>query len=556
MSTVCILYHLARADFFERVRRYGFLIVAGITIYVSYLCVPGRDAGYTVLRLGGQIDGGGYRGVYNSAWIGAMVAWITPLLLSLFGFFLVKNTVERDQRSGVGQVIAASPVTRTHYVFGKWLSNLTVLAAIIALMILAATGMQFIRGEDLHVDFWALLSPFLMIVLPAMAVVAALAVLFETIPGLRGGFGNLVYFIVWVFVALSPVTSFWETGDVPAYDLTGATVLLGSMQEAVRTRFPDYQGGFGGIEVGVAAGTVQTFDWTGVSWTIRILLERLMWAGVAVGIVLLTGSLFHRFDPTHLLAPGYRGSARSMRRRIADWWRRYWHRSTPAAGVEIVEANVLLVGIHLPPVARANPLLCLGRTLLAELRMLLKGQRWWWILGALGLYVRSLMSSAIDARRVWLLILWIWPVLIWSGMGVRESLERTRQLVFSAPYPIQRQLPASWMAGVILTAVMGSGVAVQLIRGGQWIPLFAWFSGALFIPSLALALGVWSGSTKLFEVAYVLLWYAGPVEGIAVLDFMGASSQTVDPGLVLGHLGVTVLLLVAAVLGRWRQLSI
>jgi hypothetical protein len=30
--------------------------------------------------------------------------------------------------------------------------------------------------------------------------------------------------------------------------------------------------------------------------------------------------------------------------------------------------------------------------------------------------------------------------------------------------------------------------------------MLAWTAGVFFIPSLALALGVWSGSSKLFEV--------------------------------------------------------
>ena len=35
---------------------------------------------------------------------------------------------------------------------------------------------------------------------------------------------------------------------------------------------------------------------------------------------------------------------------------------------------------------------------------------------------------------------------------------------------------------------------------GDWRGLLAWLTGALFIPTLALALGVWSGSSKLFEI--------------------------------------------------------
>ena len=63
-----------------------------------------------------------------------------------------------------------------------------------------------------------------------------------------------------------------------------------------------------------------------------------------------------------------------------------------------------------------------------------------------------------------------------------------------------------------------------MLLDGDWEGMSAWLVGALFIPALALTLGCWSGSSKLFEVVYTMLWYCGPVEGLAVLDFMGASA--------------------------------
>jgi hypothetical protein len=110
-----------------------------------------------------------------------------------------------------------------------------------------------------------------------------------------------------------------------------------------------------------------------------------------------------------------------------------------------------------------------------------------------------------------------------------------------------------WLAGVVVALVASAGVAVNLILADDWLHLLAWGTGALFIPTLALALGVWSGSNKLFEVVYMLWWYAGPINRVDSLDFMGTSS-----GLQLSKVllyGVFALLLFAlAVLGRKRQI--
>jgi hypothetical protein len=104
-----ILCHLARADFLERIRRYSFLLTLGLTVYVGFTFVPSVDANYVTVALGS------YRGVYNSAWIGSMVALMTAVFLSLPGFYLVNNAIDRDRQTGVGHIIAATPLTKRFY---------------------------------------------------------------------------------------------------------------------------------------------------------------------------------------------------------------------------------------------------------------------------------------------------------------------------------------------------------------------------------------------------------------------------------------------------------
>jgi hypothetical protein len=97
-------------------------------------------------------------------------------------------------------------------------------------------------------------------------------------------------------------------------------------------------------------------------------------------------------------------------------------------------------------------------------------------------------------------------------------------------------------------------VAVNLILAGDWLHLLAWGTGALFIPTLALALGVWSGSSKLFEVVYMLWWYAGPINRVESLDFMGTGSNLQLSRVLINGL-LTILLLALALIGRKRQIK-
>src|SRR5205823_9611200 len=98
MSTLYAIYAIGRADFLERVRRHSFLVTLLFAVYLGYAAATGQIS----LRLGE------YRGVYTSAWIGVMVSLITTTFLSLVGFYIVKNAVERDRQTGVGEILAST----------------------------------------------------------------------------------------------------------------------------------------------------------------------------------------------------------------------------------------------------------------------------------------------------------------------------------------------------------------------------------------------------------------------------------------------------------------
>jgi hypothetical protein len=144
--------------------------------------------------------------------------------------------------------------------------------------------------------------------------------------------------------------------------------------------------------------------------------------------------------------------------------------------------------------------------------------------------------------------------MIWSSLGIKEVRHRTTDLVLSSPNPLRRQLTAVWTCGVIFTGLTGIGAFIGFMISGTWSCVLAWLLATLFIPSLATALGVWSGGSKLFEVTYLLLWYLGPIEGIPILDFLGAINDPLKSGMLLPFSLATLVFLTAAYLGRYRQL--
>jgi len=145
--------------------------------------------------------------------------------------------------------------------------------------------------------------------------------------------------------------------------------------------------------------------------------------------------------------------------------------------------------------------------------------------------------------------------MVWSQIGIRERRYNTGQMVFSAPRPLSRQLLALWLAGVIFTVVVGSGACVRLALSSEITNLLAWCVGALFAPALALALGVWIGHSRAFEIFYLLLWYIGLVNQVPAFDYAGVTAAGLAIGMPLVYLGITAGLIALAMIGRRRQIQ-
>jgi len=149
---------------------------------------------------------------------------------------------------------------------------------------------------------------------------------------------------------------------------------------------------------------------------------------------------------------------------------------------------------------------------------------------------------------------WIWPILLWSEMGIREMKFQTYQTVFSTPHPVRRQLPAIWLAGVIVALLTASGFIIRLITTGHVDNLYAVAIGAIFVPSLALALGIWTNGTRTFEMLYLLLWYISIQGGATPFDYRGATPEALSSGVPFYYLLITCILILLAVIGRKKQL--
>ena len=315
------------------------------------------------------------------------------------------------------------------------------------------------------------------------------------------------------------------------------------MTAAGRAQNPAFTGGLVLGSTPVARlGQVHLITWQGVGWSPAYLFNRLVWLMLALSLTLLSVPAFDRFDQSAQVK-----EARAKRSKTAK--EAAIEIGLPPEPTPIPAVAKSISPAHLTSVRLGSQEGLFARLTLAELRLLFKGAAWWWYLVAAGLLLGQILAPLEQSRGIWLALAWAWPLLFWSQLGAREKRYNTGSLLFSTPSPHLRRLFAAWLAGLALALVTGSGAAVRMAAAGEWAGLLGWLVSALWIPSLALALGTWSGSSKPFEVIYLVWWYLGPMNEIPALDFVHSGG-----GYWITYLLAVILLLGISFSGRVYKL--
>jgi hypothetical protein len=537
------LARLVAGDFAERTRRYGFMVTLGLTVWAATIFVPPVDATYTTVSIHG------HRGAYNSAWIGAQLTLLVNAFLGLVGFFLVRSAVDRDRRSGVGELLAATPMSRVSYTLSKALSNLAVLTSMVAVVIVCSAALQWVRGEDARIDPVGLALPHLLITLPFLALVSAMAVLFEVLPLLRGGIGNVAWLFLWSVGGI--MGSEGGRPGATAADPMGIGSVLPGMIAATREAFPGESITGQQVSIGIQIGgngghPLVPFTYDGIDWSPGMVGWRLVWLGVALVVAAAAALPFDRFANEGL---GVGSLLRGRRKREPAPGDGGEARSAAPIGATVPFDVARLAGT--PPANRFD----LPTLVRAEIVVALKGVPRAWYLVTLALSIVALAVPLEGVKMAVAPALAIWPMLVWSALGAREQRHGTAELFFSSPRPLSRQLPATWLAGVAIGVAVSGAFGLRLALVGDWAGAITCLVGVAFVPALALACGVLTGSSRLFEALYLLLWYVAALNHVPQLDFTGAMAVQTGLGVATGYAVASALLLATAWTARQRQLT-
>lgn len=520
------MYPIIKADYLQRTRSYSFLITLAITLFIAYSFIPDQNASYTTL------NASGYKGVYNSAWVGYVSGIMTTIMLAYFGFLLVNSGIKKDIDTEVGLIIATTPISNFKYLMSKQLSNYLVLLTIAGITFCVSIVVFFIRGTGYPFILGNFVYPYLFFAVPALFVVAALAVTGEVFLGKRSILQFIVYFsLCGICMGFINSKSGAETDGV--FDPFGLSLLIKSVTQHINTHFNEHitKVSFGFIFN--SQKSYKLFTWEGLNWSALFIGSRLLWIASGFVLVYFSALFFHRFD--------FKQSVHTKKKTKEVF--------STAASAKPLNRPIGLNRAKLPAISFNYGIYPFVKT--EFLLLIRQGKKWLWLLNA-GLWVALCFAPLHIAYSYLLPILLFLQVTRWSELATKEKSNRVHYFAYAAYKPLQRMLPAQVLAGVILAIGLCLPVIIRCALAGNSYGVVNIINGAAFIVLCAVALGILTGGKKLFEVFFFLLTYA-VLNKIPVTDYLGSLPHQNIPLFMLIILGINVTLALVSLMTRRYQ---
>jgi hypothetical protein len=529
------LWAQVRAELTMRLRSFATPIAIAAYLAGAFFWIPDPNGNAASLTWD-LPDGRVQAPLYSAGYVGFALAVLSCIFLALGGFYLVAGSVKRDRRSGVGAILAATPLSKSAYLGGKLAANFAYLFVLDVVGLLAGL-LALARWGSGPFSLSSFAGPYFLMTIPAIAAVASLAVLFDVTPVLRSRGGLVLWFFVFLFglvklpldlAGMDEESGRFRPGARPLFDPAG----LASDQWLVRQTIP-------ANVTGVSTGhitrdkAIERVPWRGVRITPAVVGIRALNVALCAVPFALAVLIFDRFDPARRRR---RASRPGVFARIGARLRRRDAGLVEDEGGAIVRRAAPLTPVSARPSASG--------AIAAEARLIWEGASWVkWPL-AVSAILAGLLPGNL-AQGIFLLLL----VPVVSEVAAREDLAGTRALVFSQP-SVPRS-PVLWKTAALAVFVLMMG-APMAARDFFASPLrgLACVAGLLAIAGAAAGLGALSSGGKLFTGLYVVVWYMG-MSSAPFADFTASLSDKAEPVYGAVYLGVAAAIVLAA-LGRER----
>lgn len=482
-------------DYLQRTRSYAFLITVCISLAVAYTFVPEPNATYSTIRIGN------YQGVYNAAWFGYVTAIMATVFLSLIGFYLVNNSIKNDIDTKVGQIIATTKFTNLKYLLSKVLSNFLVLLTITGIVFIMSIILFFLYNDGSAFELLSFVKPYTLITLPALFIIAVLAIVFEVILGKYSIIQNVLFFFL-----VTTLMAFFISNQISYnYDIFGGRIVTAQMEAQVNQIMQSDKSA--SLSIGfILSSSSERFSFQGIDFPISFMVSRLVWMALGVVLIIFISPFFHRFNVKERLSVKKTQAITEEHKTIQ----------------EIILSNL------------PKPQINYGIFPLIKTELLLlfrKGQKWLWLMNALGMVFLTLLPIHM-AYQFALPILWFFQVSRLATLTSKEVTHHVHYFAFSSYKPLSRLLTSQILAGIALMIILAAPLIIRFGITANFIASLSIVFGAIFIVLLASALGILTKGKKLFEVLFFMLTYAN-INSISFFDYFGATGQNLSYVLVM-----------------------
>lgn len=270
-----------------RMRRLSSLFAVMAMIAISWAMIVDPQTGSSMMAINKA------RVLYTSSALAMGSASLLSFLLALIGFYLVRGRIVEDLRSGIGSVIASTPVSNSLFLFSRWLGGVAYMLSLVLVAMCAIMVLHAIRGDG-SIQLWVYLQTYLLVLGPMTVFAVSAAILFDSLPVLMGKAGDFAYFIAWI-MQISIVSKIEElsAGNLSPWlllDFSGLVTTIFTLKTYLMTS--NFSLGSSTFDPQVMPITLPVIMW---SW--QMALMRFGSAALALCLLLPAIPLFHRFSP-------------------------------------------------------------------------------------------------------------------------------------------------------------------------------------------------------------------------------------------------------------------
>lgn len=520
------IYYIGIYDFLDRIRGKNIFIITFLIMYISYLFFPQNNSSF-YYTLNYDFKGFFYRGIYNSVWMGwvATIAFIS--VVTLIGFYFVRNSIKRERELLIGEITASIGTRSWIFIFGKTFGNLLFLLLQMFIVIFITIIMQFVRGESYSLD----LIPFVILAVPACFIVSVIAIIFEVIPILRNSFGNVAYFFVWSGICVASLgrgNSY--LADVFGMDTTSKVIL-----EQFKNNFDEFKDidYFSIGTNGPLHDNIKTFVMDKANIGMNVFIGRFFWITIGILVLFLASIFFRR---TSLI----RTKASLKINKVIDIKNKEYNPHKRVVLSEIFENKTYSNNLSI---------------IYSEIKLIFATCNLWWYTAIILCSIGVFFAKGEMLYKFLIPIIWILPIFIWSKLGTIQINFNMEEYLFTYENYRKSQLFSSVVAGILFTILINISIIIKFIILSDFSRIMYISVGIFFVNTLGMFIGNVAKNSTTFEMIYTILWYVGMLNGLTSLDFLGLTKTAVSTHSPIMFFAVGIVILIASIIIKNNRIN-